>query len=84
MIMLEIFPGEVKQYVYRTARVAATFLNVPLTDDMQEFERQLATAAQARPDNHTVYEISHDGKTVYVQFSDRKVMFGLAIAVGRW
>ena len=80
--------GDVKQHRYRTARVFDRFLELDLTSDsalreeLQRWEQELADAAGARVDNATVYEITHNGQTIYVWFKDLKVYFGWTLVEG--
>lgn len=77
--------GEVKQYPYRTAQVRNHFLCLDRnSNDVRNFEEKLAVAANARPDNHTVYTITQGGNTVCVFFHDLMVIFGWALVEERW
>lgn len=75
--------AEVKQYPYRTARVRNHILSFD-RGSAQELEERLASVAQAKPDNHTVYEVTHDGRKVYLLFSDSMVILGHDVVVGSW
>jgi hypothetical protein len=75
--------GPVQFFPYRTARVA----NIVATYQgpcVQETEAQLAQAAGARPDNHTVYGLTVEDKPYYLFFTDGKAYGGLALIEGRW
>lgn len=73
----------VKQYPYRTAKVEDIFLRVP-RDSVKDLELQLAEAAGARLDNHTVYEITQEDRSpVYIKFSDMAAIFAHTLREGR-
>jgi hypothetical protein len=75
----EKIKGIVSQYTYRSARVRDVFLRVP-RDTVRALEEQLAQAANARVDNHTVYVIMQpDCPPVYISFSDFTATFGSSV-----
>jgi hypothetical protein len=83
--MFQGITGEVKQYPYRTAMVSDRFLRLDRnSDDARDFEEKLAAAANVRPDNHTVYTITQEGKIVYVMCSDFTIIFGWTLVERRW
>lgn len=71
--------GEVKQYPYRATRVREHFLSLPLDDELKLYHEVLADAAHVRVNNHVVYRITHEGNTMYIEFSDLRVIFGWSI-----
>lgn len=83
----------VLQFPYRTASVNNRFMemkighrdDIELRSMMRTFESQLAERAEARVDNHTVYEITMaERNRLYVMFHDDYVFFGLSVHKGRW
>lgn len=76
--------GCVKQYPYRTALARDVFMEMTreggLKDLLDDIETQLAEAAGAICDNHTVYEVvTTRGNRLYIQFHDSDVYFGLSV-----
>ncbi len=73
--MSDSISGTVQQFPYRTA-VVNDIYQVRFRKDELDYEQELAIAANAQVENHTVYAITSRGNTFYVQFHDGLVFYG--------
>lgn len=75
--------SSIKFYPYRAAVVESRFFEAP-SKDFGELEKALLEVIGAQKgDNHTVFEIvAETGETLYIGFSDLKVIFGAGVSKG--
>lgn len=72
----------VKQHSYRSASLKHILFEVERDSDLENF---LASKANKRTDNHTLYEITFaDGNVFGISCSDSKMRIGVGIFVGCW
>ena len=79
MFLSEHLDGEITFYLYRKACVTDVYLCLDRTEELNEYQKQLAARVGVPQDNHTVYGITKNKKTVYIHFWDELVYFGLSI-----
>jgi hypothetical protein len=84
--MTDLSKATVKRFGYRQAFAVKRFAEFSFRsdDDIYEWRYLLALRCDAQPDNHETYEVTIEGKSIYVTFSDWKAYLGFDIRIMEW
>lgn len=78
-------PENVTFYGYRTATPKATLMRFDSeTEDIEELEETLYDVTGATRDNHVLFAVKTEDCTLAIEFSDRKMTFGIGVNEKRW
>jgi len=65
---------------YRKKRVSGICLRLPISEEMKVLEAKLAEAAGANIQPHIAYHVRRGNGSIFVMFSDDKVIFGTSLS----